>query len=470
MDHGNGRPMSRSKAARLLICLTILAWATQLLLQQWGFGQAVSNDTPPLSADAASSAPAEACPPQPAVPDVMDTAANVTLAAVPVEPPEKFIESQEISPVLELRAEALIIGDEIRLKQVCRWRDEYRAAMAPLADLVVAHIPQGKVFTVITLDDVRKTLIGAGVNIAPLRFVGVGKCTISRSDLPSIDPDVLDQWTSQNHIPGTGDSKDAAVSHDGQSTDGVTDAVADASGPAPGARTLRQALLEDLSTRTGIAFDQLQVDFAPQDQHLLNLSEPLFHFRVDGTYTRQLGQINWGVEIASQKGSEHLTIAATARTWQNQLVVSHPLATHQIIRDEDLADRRVLVDHLGEDPPVSRTQSVGEQAAYEMHPGDVMTARTVEPVQMVKPGQLVTVTLNVGGISVRTAGRSMEAGCFGQCINVRNEDTHDTYQVTITGPQEGLMTPTADQTGAQTAAVPSEPPAGPVALSSDSSR
>lgn len=469
MDHGNGRPMSRSKAARLLIGLTILAWATQLLLQQWGFGQAVSNDSPsdstPAAQAQANGAPSDAAPTQSTVPDVMQTAAGVTLAAVPVEPPEKFIESQELSPVLELRAEALIIGDEIHLKQVCRWRDEYRAAMAPLADLVVAHIPQGKVFAVITLEDLQKTLVGAGVNIAPLRFAGVGKCTISRSDLPSADPDVLEQWTGQNHI-ATGDSKDPAVSHDGQSTD----AFADAPPPAPGARTLRQALLEDLSARTGIAADQLQIDFAPQDQHLLNLSEPLFRFRVDGTYTRQLGQINWGVEVASKNGSEHLTIAATARAWQNQLVVSHPLATHQIIRDEDLSDRRVLVDHLNEDPLVSRAQSVGEQAAYEMRPGDLMTARTVEPVQMVKPGQLVTVTLNVGGISVRTAGRAMEAGSYGQCVNVRNEDTHDTYQVTITGPQEGLMTPAGDQGGVQAAAVPSESPAGPVALSSDSSR
>jgi len=454
MDHGNGRPMSRSKAARLLIALTILAWATQLLLQQWGFGQAVSNDAPPADPPPANAVPTDAMPP-----DAMDTAAAVTLAAVPVEPAEQFVEPQQVSPALELRAEALIMGDEVRLKQVCRWRDEYRAAMAPLADLVVAHIPPGKVFTVISLDDLRQTLVGAGVNIAPLRFAGVRKCTISRSDLPSTDPDVLDAWTRQGNIAAAGDAKDPAVSHNGESTDGL----GDSSPPLPGARTLRQALLEDLSSRTNIPADQLQVDFSPQDEHLLNMSEPLFHFRVDGTYTRQLGQVSWGVEIASKNGSQHLTIAATARAWQNQVVVSHPLATHQIIRDEDLTDRRVLVDHLTEEPVISRAQSIGEQAAYEMRPGEVMTARTVEPVQMVKPGQLVTVTLNVGGISVRTAGRAMEAGSFGQCINVRNEDTHDTYQVTITGPQEGLMTPGgADQASAQ--------PAEPVALSSDGPR
>ena len=34
----NGRPLGNCATVRLLIALTILAWATQTLLHQWGYG------------------------------------------------------------------------------------------------------------------------------------------------------------------------------------------------------------------------------------------------------------------------------------------------------------------------------------------------------------------------------------------------------------------------------------------------
>lgn len=451
MHYGDGQPTSRKKTARVLVGVTLLAWATQLLLQQWGYGQTLPNQAVPAVTDAAPAGgavpdaagdlPAAAPADQPA--DPMDTAAAATLAAIPSEPTEHFVETRQSSPSLELRAQATIIGDEVHVKQVCRWRDEHRAALAPVADLVVAHIPPGKVFVVVTMEQLRQTFAGAGVNVAPIQFTGVRSCTVSRSDLPSADPDTLDEWTRQSNIAPAGGGA-LAVSAADQSGDA----------PAGGTRTLRQALLEDLSARTGIPTDQFQLDFQPQDLHLLNLSEPMFHFRIDGTFTKQLGDIHWGVEVASKTGAQHLTISATVRAWQNQVVIARPLATHQVIRDEDVVEKRSLVDHLDGDPMLARPQIVGQQAGYELRPGAAVTSRMVEPLEYVKQGQLVTVTLNVGGVSVTTAGRAMEAGSYGQCINVRNEETHDMYQVTITGPQAGLMTPTASQTAAQ---IPAEP-------------
>ena len=38
----NGKPLGIRKTVQLMVILTILAWATQTLLAQWGFGQAVA--------------------------------------------------------------------------------------------------------------------------------------------------------------------------------------------------------------------------------------------------------------------------------------------------------------------------------------------------------------------------------------------------------------------------------------------
>jgi flagella basal body P-ring formation protein FlgA len=71
----------------------------------------------------------------------------------------------------------------------------------------------------------------------------------------------------------------------------------------------------------------------------------------------------------------------------------------------------------------------------------VLTARLVEPLPLARLGQFVSVTLNQGGIRIRTTARAMESGSFGQTIRLKNEDTQDIFQATLTGPQEASIGP-----------------------------
>src|SRR5881227_1618668 len=96
----NGR-ISKRKTIQLMIALTILAWATQTLMHQWGFG------------------------------------AEIRAEDQQQQPTEKFVPADAMSrgATLDLRPEATISTPEIRLRQVCRWSDADRAAVAPLAEL-----------------------------------------------------------------------------------------------------------------------------------------------------------------------------------------------------------------------------------------------------------------------------------------------------------------------------------------------
>src|SRR5689334_1567006 len=92
------------KTVHLMVWLTILAWATQLLFTSWARGA----EEPPAA----------------------------QFAQVPVElgGSEKFVPGGERfagGATLELKGEVTLIGEEVKLKQVCRWPDADKAAFEP---------------------------------------------------------------------------------------------------------------------------------------------------------------------------------------------------------------------------------------------------------------------------------------------------------------------------------------------------
>jgi flagella basal body P-ring formation protein FlgA len=391
----NGR-ISKRKTVQLMIALTILAWATQTLMHQWGFGAEVNAS-------------------QPALEDIQ----------------EKFVPADPagIGATLEMRKEATIVGPEIKLKQVCRWMTADNAAIAPIADLVVARITPGKPFKSISVNEIKSGLRDAKVNLAGINFVGVMSCTINRSDAQYDERVAMQQWIEAK----TGDQP------------GVTPATTPVEPAKPQAaenksvHTLRDLLTSDVAERLNTPIDSLQMNFRPLDEKVLNLSEPLFKFQIEPTRVRNLGNVEWDVTVISDGSNKKVTIAAQARAWQNQAVLAKPLAFRQLIQEGDVTERRVLVDSLPDQPLITKTQAVGQQASRDLKPGSVIDARMVDPVELVKSGQFVTITVAHGGVSIKTVARAMEGGSLGQTIKVKNETTKDIYDVVLTGPQTASL-------------------------------
>ena len=391
----NGRPLSMTKKVKIMIALTILAWATQTLFHQWGFGQEIPAAPVPVSTDVAS----ENFVPQ----------SSSTLGA----------------GTLELRSGATVYGADIQLKQICRWSNADATALAPLADLVIQHFDKNTATRIVSLDEIRNTLGEAKVNLAWIRFAGATSCTVTRSDASPPGRSELQQWIDRKQPP--------ALSLSGATT---RPATSEHAGPL---QTLRDKLMLDLSQRLNLPAEQLQVSFDPNDTSLLNLSEPNFHFDIRPEQVRDLGEVSWNVSVLTDGGEQKVRVAALARAWQNQMVVSAPVAYRGVFRDEDLSQRRVLIDRLGDDTVLDKSQIVGQEAARDLQTGMVMTARMVEAVPLAKTGQFVTVTLNQGSIRVTTVARAMETGSYGQTIKVRNDETKDIFDVTLIGPQTATM-------------------------------
>jgi flagella basal body P-ring formation protein FlgA len=362
---------------------------------------------------------------------------------------DKFVPSDSVSSpagTLELRQQATVFGGDVKLKQVCRWSDEDAPVFTPIADLVILHLSDKTAFRPISVDDVRQTLHDAGINIAMIDFAGATSCTISRSDVPLDAHDAMQQWIDAQKN-GAEKSPGAAAPDPAQSSDipaapappSAVPAAEVQAAPDPNFHSLRQLLTADICQRLDVSPLAIQMTWSPEDEKVLSLVEPCFKFDILPSRARALGTVSWDVNIFTDTASKKVHIIATARAWEDEVIVAKPLAVKEILADDDFTTRRILVDSLPGQTLLRLDQCVNQQAAEDLKPGMIMTAQLVDPVPLVKPGQLVTVTLTQGSIQIRSVARALEEGSLGQAIKVRYENTRDILDVTVTGPQEARL-------------------------------
>jgi flagella basal body P-ring formation protein FlgA len=414
-DNNRGRQLTKRQTVRLMIALTILAWATQTLLSQWGFGAEIPTTVQAGEVEQADST-------------------------------EKFVPGNprfNRGATLELRSEATIIGGEVKLQQVCRWSDADKSIFDPMGDLILLRLGARSPFRSISVEEIRATLREAGVNTAAINFAGARSCTISRSDVEYDEQDGLRQWIEARQGqaalsgPGHESSDEIAATNPAKASSTTKEIAPSNAGPV---QTLRDVLSADLASRLNLPVESLQIDFKSQDQHTLNIARPHFSFEIEPLRAKSLGKVLWNVTIVSDRNEKRkLSISADARAWQEQLVVAKPLATRQVIRSEDVIARRTLVAQMSDDPLLTAEQVIGQQAGRELKPGTVLTGKLIDPVQLVKVGQFVTVTLDQGTVRLKTVAKAMESGSYGQTIRVKNEATKEVFQVVLTGPQTATM-------------------------------
>jgi flagella basal body P-ring formation protein FlgA len=403
----NGRKLTKKQQVQLGVILTVLFWATTLLLHQWGFGQ----ETTPLTIS----------------PDEISS--------------DKFVTdpNEMIGGTLELRGEATIIGSQAKLKQVCRWSAADATVFKSLENLTVARMDDKTAFKSVTVADIRQMLHDAGVNVAMINFAGAESCTITRADA-SIDPrQALEDWIDSRQ---SGRSPLDDADSPATQPDVAPPPVAAPTADAQPAHRLQALLIADACQRLGVSPDDMQITFNPEDEKILALSEPYFKFNIQPQRMNNLGAVSWDVTIVTDTGDKDVTISAIARAWEQQVIVAKPIAYKQVLQESDFTSSRILANVLPDQPLLRLDQCVGQQAASDMKPGTIMVPRLVDPVPMVRGGQLVTVMLQEGSVQIKTVGRALEPGSMGQTIKVRNDATRDVFDVTITGQQEGRLTGT----------------------------
>ncbi|MGA2229764.1 MAG: flagellar basal body P-ring formation chaperone FlgA [Tepidisphaeraceae bacterium] len=334
---------------------------------------------------------------------------------------------------LVLRGDATVPTGAVKVKNICRWPDADAPFFAPVADLTVVHLPPGRPYGKVTIDQVRDTLRDAGMNIALVDFGGAATCAVTESGEQIEEQTALADWAdsaSQQAI--------AAGATFPMTQPSSTSAAIVAASPI---RSLRQILTDDLCRRDALAPDSVEITFNSADDKVLNLAEPYFTFEVTPRQVRALANLAWDVTIVAGAERHKAMISASARVWQTETILEKPLAYGQIIGDGDLQEKRVLTDQTIGEPLLTKDQAVGQGASRDLKPGTVLTSSMVDPALLARPGQLITINVVHGSFRITAVAKAIEGGSMGQTIRARSDvDPTQQFEVTLTGPQQGVVT------------------------------
>ena len=406
--------------------------------------------------------------------------------AEPVDQPVFVPRAQGALATIELRPIARVYGSQVTLKQVGRWSRNDIPYFDALQDLVIAQVSPGREGVVISHEQIRTTLHDAGVNLASIRFTGAASVSITVSTAASPTagqrlPEALRITGERSTANDSGENsgKHSAIdnvivaqaanadhnTNSAMSTSDNADLIAAAvanqdetvSGELVGPRLptqarqpiqplrehvettdLRTMLVNELANRSRMKLEQLQIEFAEKDRGVLALTSPQFRFDVKPRMS-VLGPVSWQVTVGAGSESRRIQIDAQARAWVEEVVVVRPVAMQQVIGEADIEVRRALIDALPVDELVTRVNASGMQASRDLKPGTVLTGRMVRSPELVRAGQLVTVTPNSGQVQVTAVAKAMSGGTKGQTIKVQNQSTRQTFDVVVTGPQEAAL-------------------------------
>ncbi len=121
------------------------------------------------------------------------------------------------------------------------------------------------------------------------------------------------------------------------------------------------------------------------------------------------------------------------------LTYARSLAAGEMVQPQDLIWAKAAAAPA--DAPSDADQVIGLAAKRPLRAGAVAALRDVSAPQVVKAGDLVTVTYEDNGISLALQGKAMAAGAVGEALAVQNPNSKKTIQAVITGPDQAAVGP-----------------------------
>jgi flagella basal body P-ring formation protein FlgA len=135
--------------------------------------------------------------------------------------------------------------------------------------------------------------------------------------------------------------------------------------------------------------------------------------------------------------------ATAARGNVEVLTYTRSLAAGEIVQPTDLAWIKAAA--APSDSPSDAETVIGQAAKRPLRAGGVVLARDVGSAQVVKPGDIVTVTFEAEGISLTLEGKAMGTAGIGEVLAVQNTLSKKVVQTMVTGPGQAVVGPAATE-------------------------
>jgi len=341
---------------------------------------------------------------------------------------------------------ASVADADIRLGDIASLRGLEPDQRAVLEAVVVRQSPEPGGRVVLTFDEIRRVLQAQeAANLATLSLCGASRCVVVRPR-PIQPPEeriprpavarASDGRSSRADAPAR--SKEAREAARAAAAARRAEAEAATSRHGPLADTLEAKLIDYLLARVGEDTGRVEVRFGEANREVLALSARRHTFHIRAEHDQRLGLVSVEAEVIEPGHSvKRYPFVAQVELVRDVVIARRPINHGQKIdaRDLQLSERR-FTDQRG--MGVTDLEAVvGKEARRFFKPGQMLEARYLAEPPLVQRGDLVTIYVRRGALTIKTSGRAQESGTLGQIIEVRRDGTRrrqDLIEAVVTGP------------------------------------
>lgn len=157
-----------------------------------------------------------------------------------------------------------------------------------------------------------------------------------------------------------------------------------------------------------------------------------------------------GLDWANAEGVRRIVVragapaAASASKGNTEvLTYARSLAAGEMVQPQDLVWAKMA--GAPADAPSDADQVIGLAAKRPLRAGAVVSIRDVAAPQVIKAGELITVTYDYDGVALSLQGKAMAAASAGETVSVQNTTSKKIIQAVATGPGQAAVGPQADR-------------------------
>lgn len=343
---------------------------------------------------------------------------------------------------------------EVALGQIARINSPVDGEAAQLSGLAVQQAPAVGGTVNITLAQLRDRLTELGVNRAVWTLQGASNCRISRIESATEQISRLKEQSAELRAGLSGPVVNVPE-------EAIPDSLAGCI----------CKLLEDQYQPAG---GKLVTRFEPADRALLALARPTYRFelavrRTSEQYVEVAVQVYDGsagttkssdvanspdaalpvrenVSSQSNAGDRVTPIKSSVVRVRTELSAPVVVAAKVINRGQVVApeDVRITPRPIGLTSPACRDAAlvIGQQAKRVVRIDEIIQPGDLTPMALVRRNKLVTVWSRRGGMLIKTVGRAMADGAYGERVLVRNENSREPFYAIVTGPDTVELDPT----------------------------
>jgi flagella basal body P-ring formation protein FlgA len=144
--------------------------------------------------------------------------------------------------------------------------------------------------------------------------------------------------------------------------------------------------------------------------------------------------------IAAEPAS---TARGTGKT-TDALTYARNIGAGEIVRPQDVIWAKVQTHMVPGDAPSDPQQMIGQSARRALREGAAASGRDLMAQQLIKKDEIISVTYDVGGVTLTLQGKALGDASAGDTVQVLNTQSKKTIEAVATGPGEAVAGPEAE--------------------------